>query len=229
MPEQKTQSKKPKLRFHKLRLWMAWIGGAFLFITSHSTDEGFRLGVPIVLAGMLVRVLATGFIERKNQRLATAGPFAYVRNPLYVGNFLIGLGFVAIVQNWVTAIIFLVGFVVLYRGTVLKEEGELASRFGESYQAYMRAVPRFFPRLTPYPGSEKVPFQWKLLLKHREIETLLAILLLITGLYLWEELIIEQGGFAWKEKIAAAIGLALIVGLFIEKAFRDRQKALFPN
>ena len=227
MKEQEN-SKQPNVRFHKLRLWVAWIGGTFLFISSHASDKGFCMGIPIAAAGMLVRIWASGFIERKNRKLATAGPFAYVRNPLYVGNFLIGLGIVAIVQNWLTAAVFLIGFIILYRGTVHKEEKELAERFGESYQTYFKAVPRFFPRLTPYPQREIARFQWRLLLKHREIETLLAILLVITGLYLWEELILERH-FFWKEKVALAVALGLIGGLFLERALRDYQKSLLPK
>ena len=226
--KEKENSERPMLRFHKLRLWLAWIGGVFLFLSSQPSNRGFRIGIPITLAGMLMRIWASGFIERKNRKLATAGPFAHVRNPLYVGNFLIGLGIVAIVQNWLTAIVFLVGFVILCRGTVLKEEGELAGRFGEPYQAYIKAVPRFFPRLTAYPGHEKTRFEWKLLLKHREIETLLGILLLMTGLYLWEEMVLK-GRFLWKEKVGIVVALGLIVGLIVERALRHYQKSLLPD
>ncbi len=221
-------AEKPLFRFHKLRLLLGWIGGAFLLLTAHTSAQGFRMGIPLVVVGMLVRAWATGYIPRKSHELTTAGPFAYVRNPLYVGNFLLGLGVVAVVQNVLTAILFLLGFWILYRGTIHKEEGELAGRFGKSYEKYLAAVPRFVPRLTPYPEKQKNSYQWKLLWKHRELETLLAVSLVLTGLFLWQE-IVQEGKFEWTEKAGLAVGLSLIAGLIAERAIRMCQKSKKPK
>ena len=232
MPENKELNKgntaKPLFRFHKQRLLLGWIGGVFLFLNSHVTDMGFRVGVPIALAGMLWRAWASGFIERKNHQLATGGPFAHVRNPLYVGNFLIGLGIVVITQSIPTAIVFLLGFGILYYGTVRKEEKELTQRFGAPYLHYLQAVPRFLPRWSRYPDAQNTTFQWKLLWKHRELETFFAVLLVLTGLYLWEE-IFWEGQFAAKEKVAIVTGLALIAALIAERCAHLHQKARIPK
>ncbi len=221
-------SEKPLFRFHKLRLLFGWIGGAFLLLTAHTSTHGFCMGIPLVVLGMLVRAWATGYIPRKSHELTTAGPFAFVRNPLYVGNFLLGLGVVTVVQNALTAGLFLLGFWILYRGTIRKEEGELSGRFGASYEKYVAAVPRFFPRLTPYPERQKTAYQWKLLGKHRELETLLAVSLVLTGLFLWQE-IVQEGKFEWEEKAGIAVGLTLIAGLIAERANRHYQKSQKPK
>ncbi len=224
MTTTKQNAKKSLFRFHKLRLLLGWIGGSFLLLTANTSARGFRMGIPIVVLGLLLRAWASGYIPKKSYELATAGPFAFVRNPLYVGNFLLGLGLVVIVQNVITAMIFLVGFWVLYRGTILKEEGELAARFGKSYECYVRAVPRFVPRLTPYAEKQKTTFQWNLLWKHRELETFLAVALVVIGLYLWEEMF-QEGEFAWKEKVAISVGLSLIAALVMERILRKDLKS----
>ena len=206
-------------RYQKLRMPIAWLGGALLFATSHTSESGFRIGVPVSMAGMLLRSWASGYIEKKSVKLATDGPFAHVRNPLYIGNFLIGLGLVVIVQNLCTAAIFLIGFGVLYYRTIRKEEKHLADYIGEPYRCYCLAVPRLLPRITPYPGRERTSFRWRLLLKHRELETLFGLLLVIVGLYLQEE-IFREGEFGAKEKAAMGFGVALIAGLLFERVLR---------
>ena len=114
-----------RLQFKKLRLLLAWLGGIFLLLNSHISDESFRWGVPLVILGELIRILASGYLEKKGTKLATAGPFAYVRNPLYVGNFFLGLGFVVMSHNLINVAIFLSGFFLLYRGTIRNEEARL--------------------------------------------------------------------------------------------------------
>lgn len=202
---------------------LAWLGGIFLFLQSDISPVGFWIGVPIAVAGMLTRAWASVFIEGKNIKLATGGPFAYVRNPLYVGNFLIGLGIVMIVRNWLTITVFLGGFAILYWGTIRKEEENLKKTFGEAYLRYLKAVPRFIPRLTAYSGRDKAPVQWKLLWKHRELETFCGLLLVIVGLYLWDE-VIRQGVFACKQKAAAGAAVVLVIVLILERVLRCKKK-----
>ena len=214
----------PRFRFKKLRILLAWIGGVVLFFNSHISDTGFRQGVPWVVIGELIRLWASGYLQKKGKQLATAGPFAHVRNPLYVGNFFIGLGVCVISRNVPFLILFLIGFGILYAGTIHQEEKELKERFGKAYECYQKEVPRFLPRLTPYPGREKAAFQWRLLLKHREQVALLGIVLLLAGLYLWEEMVVERGQFLWKEKIAIGVALAMASALAFEWILRETKK-----
>lgn len=106
-------------------------------------------GLVLALAGGLVRAWAAGAI-RKNRVLTTHGPYAFTRNPLYVGTFLIGLGFaVASGVVWFLAA-FLVFFTVIYGKTMRREEKRLAELFGEEFDRYATAVPRFLPRLASW-------------------------------------------------------------------------------
>jgi len=217
-------AKWPRFRFKKLRILVAWIGGALCLFNAHISDDTFRIGVPLVILGELMRIWAGGHVERKGGKLAVSGPFAYIRNPLYLGNFLIGLGVVIIFGNPVFMVIFLIGFGIVYWGTIRKEETVLQETFGESYSDYYNNVPRLFPKLSPYKGGEKTSFQWRLLLKHREHVTTMAIILGMAGLYLWEEIILEHGNILWKEKIALGIALAMIIALIVEAFLRNAGK-----
>ncbi len=213
-----------RLQFKKLRIILAWMGAIVLVYYSHSSPKSFLVGVPIVLAGEGVRLWASGYIERKGAKLATNGPFAYSRNPLYVGNFLMGLGIVVISRNVWLLVLFLIGFGIIYRGTIKKEEKDLEALFGDLYRRYLKEVPRIFPRLTPYPLREKISFQWELIKKHREYVALLSIPALIAGLYLWEKVIVEKK-FGLNQQIALAVALIFFAALVLERLFRDKLKA----
>lgn len=210
-----------RFQFKKLRIILAWIGAAALVYYSHSRPASFFAGIPVVLAGEAVRLWASGYIERKGAKLATDGPFAYVRNPLYVGNFLMGLGIVVISNNPVLLVFFLAGFSFIYWGTVKKEQKDLEALFGEPYRAYLKQVHPFIPRLTPYPLREKITFQWTLIRKHREYVTLLSIPALISGLFLWQTAVVEKQ-FTRNQQIALTVALTFLVLLILEKIFRNK-------
>lgn len=109
-------------------------------------------GLVLVIAGQLFRFWGVGCItlyrgeEVKAQRLATWGPYALVRNPLYVANGLLGLGWAWMSGN-VATVIFLVAFYVLYGVLIVPhEEAFLRGKFGEEYEDYCRKVGRFLPK-----------------------------------------------------------------------------------
>jgi protein-S-isoprenylcysteine O-methyltransferase Ste14 len=210
-----------RFQYKKMRVLLAWIGGIFLFYFSRSNEDSFRIGVPCVLAGEAIRIWASGYIEKKGRKLAVDGPFAFVRNPLYIGNFLLGLGIVLIARNAWLAGVFLLGFTILYRGTIRREEAELAARFGEVYRRYCENVPRLIPRLTRWCGQERVSFQWRFVLKHHEYITFLGIAVLMAGQYLWEEVILEHD-FGWKEGVAIGVVCSLAAVLIFERISRSQ-------
>jgi protein-S-isoprenylcysteine O-methyltransferase Ste14 len=218
-----------RFQFKKLRILLAWTGSIILVFNAHFTHQSYCWGVALVLLGELVRILASGFLERKGTKLATAGPFAYVRNPLYVGNFLLGLGVVVMSGSWINVVIFIIGFCFLYGGTVQKEEARLLQEFGEPYADYLKEVPRFFPRLTPYSKKSDGTFQLSLIMKHREYITLSGVSIIISGVYLWIKFL-EEGrlSFTMKSDLALAlIGLALLVLIveFVSKLIKKKQVA----
>jgi protein-S-isoprenylcysteine O-methyltransferase Ste14 len=137
------------------------------------TWSAIAAGLPLIALGAAVRTWSSGYI-RKNKALATDGPYAYTRNPLYLGSFLIGLGFVVSSASALVAGLFGVGFAVIYAGVIRAEEDYLVRTFGSAFGEYVQRVPRFVPRLTaaPYGRGE---FDWQLVFKHREYQAWLGI------------------------------------------------------
>ena len=146
-------------------------------------------GVTISVLGLLLRAWASGHI-RKNSALATSGPYAYSRNPLYLGNFLLGLGFTVGSGWWPLGILFAVLFLGIYLPVMRVESETLAQLFGESYQRYARGVPIFLPRVTPYKsGESQTGFDSSLYMRYREYRAALGLvvawgLLVFKALYL---------------------------------------------
>lgn len=126
----------------------------------------------MVLPGLLIRALASGHVH-KNESLATSGPYAYTRNPLYLGSLLIGLGFAVAARNWWVGVALVVMFFAIYLPVIRDEEAFLRQKFPE-FQEYARQVPRMFPRFTPCSGNQQVTFSLDLYLKHREYNALLG-------------------------------------------------------
>lgn len=144
-------------------------------------------GVAVVAAGVMVRALAAGHI-RKNAALATTGPYAYTRNPLYLGSILIALGFILAARNWWIGLAALAMFAFIYLPVIRNEEAYLRSAFPE-YEPYARSVPRLLPRLTPYRAGSgddagRGRFSAELYLRHREYNAVLGSALMIGALIL---------------------------------------------
>ena len=125
-------------------------------------------GAVLALAGLLFRAWAAGHLS-KNQRLATGGPYAYTRNPLYLGSAVMGLGGALAGRSWLIGGAFLVLFVLVYWPVMQRESRFLEKEFPQTFESYARQVPLFFPRLSPWQG-EGERFQWRLYLRNREYE-----------------------------------------------------------
>jgi protein-S-isoprenylcysteine O-methyltransferase Ste14 len=101
----------------------------------------------LVLPGLWLRGYAAGYVK-KNRELTQTGPYAYVRNPLYLGSILIAAGFAAALLSWAMALVLAVGFALIYIPVIASEERFLRATFPE-FDAYCRSVPRIIPRLIP--------------------------------------------------------------------------------
>jgi protein-S-isoprenylcysteine O-methyltransferase Ste14 len=142
-------------------------------------------GSACVAAGLGVRAAASGHI-RKNRELTTSGPYAYTRNPLYLGSVLIAIGFAVAARNLWIALGAIAMFITIYLPVVRAEEQYLRSAFA-GYDQYARQVPRFFPRLTPYGGDSTDAggrYSSELYLKHREYNAALGSVLMLGALIL---------------------------------------------
>lgn len=111
----------------------------------HVLDIAAAAGVALVLAGLLVRSWAAGTL-RKNRQLITSGPYALVRNPLYVGSFLMMTGFCTLLGDGWSYLVVFAPMVVLYSLVVRDEEQLLAHFFPDAWPAYAASTPRFLPR-----------------------------------------------------------------------------------
>jgi len=171
----------------RMRVPVSFLFAAVYLWIARPTWMFLVAGSIVVLAGLGVRALASGHI-RKNAELATTGPYAHTRNPLYLGSILIALGFLVAARSvWIGAGA-IVMFVVVYLPVIKAEEKYLRSAFAD-YTQYALHVPRFLPRLTRYrpaagadDGSQN--FSSELYLRHREYNAALGSLLMIGALIL---------------------------------------------
>jgi protein-S-isoprenylcysteine O-methyltransferase Ste14 len=159
---------------------------AYLWFASPTWTSVFT-GFVIAVAGILVRALASGHI-RKNAELATTGPYAYTRNPLYLGSFIIAAGFIVAARNIWIGLAAVAMFAFIYLPVITAEEKYLRSTFS-GYDRYAKEVPRFLPRFTPYAsggavGESSGGFSSALYLRHREYNAALGAFLMLGALVL---------------------------------------------
>ena len=167
------------------RVPLGFLCAALFILLARPRPLTLAVGGAVALCGLLVRAWASGHI-RKNDALAISGPYAYTRNPLYLGTFILGLGFtVAAAGDWWLLYVVLGGmFAALFLGIYLPvmrvEASTLAGLFGEDYERYAAAVPLLFPRLTPYDGGDGnmrgLKFDMNLYLRYREYRAALGLL-----------------------------------------------------
>ena len=147
-------------------------------------------GVGLLIFGEMIRIFSvayTGPATRSStinaKILVTSGPYAHVRNPIYLGNFFIGMGGVVVLSGWVWWFfgIFVVLFWVYYSLIVLAEEDFLRNEFGSRYIEYTKHVRRFIPRLTPYKGNLQVNPDFGMAIQSERSTFLVLILILIVG------------------------------------------------
>jgi protein-S-isoprenylcysteine O-methyltransferase Ste14 len=166
---------------------LGFIFAAAYFWFARPTWTSLGAGFAIAALGVLVRALASGHI-RKNAELATTGPYAYTRNPLYLGSIIIAIGFIIAARNVWIGIGALAMFAFIYLPVITAEEKYLRSAF-PGYARYASEVPRFLPRLTPYRTQAAVDdgsaqFSSALYLRHREYNAALGAVLMLGALLL---------------------------------------------
>ncbi|MCI0529258.1 MAG: isoprenylcysteine carboxylmethyltransferase family protein [Nitrospira sp.] len=166
-----------KLKKVTLKTLPVYLLGVVLIITARPRVDFFVLGLLPVLLGEGLRIWATGHLQ-KNQQLTTTGPYAYVKNPLYLGTFLIMVGF-CLMANQLLLMIFGVVIFLLYYVPYKKriESDRLAQRFGQIWTDYDSHVPDYWPLWTPYEHRGNARWNFQVFLNNSEHETLLMVLL----------------------------------------------------
>ena len=165
----------------RLRLPLGFVFGILYFWLAPRWATPERLGIGAVVAalGLFVRAWAAGHIV-KNHQLATTGPYAHVRNPLYFGSFLLAAGF-AIAAHPLVLVLVAAFWLLIYVPTMERERRNILGRFPEAYPAWAAHVPMFFPRLTPWRQEDVTAERWSpsLYLKHREWQAALVYVIAI--------------------------------------------------
>ena len=170
-------------RIRRLRLPLGFLLGGLYLAFARPTPGGLLVGGAVAFVGVLVRAWAAGHIV-KNDRLATTGPYAHTRNPLYFGSFLIAAGF-AIAAHWSLLLLVIAFFALVYGPTIKSEREFVRSRFPDAYDEYARNVPAFVPRPVPWrsgAAEESAPFSFALYMRHREWQAGLVFVLVVLWL-----------------------------------------------
>jgi protein-S-isoprenylcysteine O-methyltransferase Ste14 len=156
------------------RVPLGFLAAALFVICSRPTWRSLTIGAPVALGGLAIRAWASGHL-RKNAELATGGPYAYTRNPLYFGSFIMLLGCALGGGNWWLGLLLIGLFFAVY-GTVMQlEAAHLRRLFADAYARWAAEVPLFVPRLTPYGAGPQRGFDYRLYLRHREYRALLGL------------------------------------------------------
>jgi protein-S-isoprenylcysteine O-methyltransferase Ste14 len=134
-----------------------------MLIFENATITSLMIGFIIAVVGEFVRFWGVSWAGSETRTtggvggtyLVISGPFAYVRNPLYVGNILMyfGLGIMSMALFPYLQIVAITFFIIQYNFIVKEEEGFLEKKFGNNYQKYLQNVPRFFPRITKFKDN----------------------------------------------------------------------------
>jgi protein-S-isoprenylcysteine O-methyltransferase Ste14 len=165
------------------RVPLGFAAGIAFLVFSGPTWRSLAIGVPIATLGLAIRAWASGVL-RKNQELTTSGPYAYTRNPLYGGSFLMTIGSAVGGGSWWLGALLVSLFLVVYTPVMMAEDAHLGTLFGDEHRRYSESVPAFFPRLSRYSSPRARGFDLQLYLRHREWRALigLAIVFLVLGL-----------------------------------------------
>lgn len=169
--------------FMRWRVRLGYPLAAVVLWFSRPTPRSILLGGLAGVLGLLLRAYAAGYL-RKQEVLTVTGPYAYTRNPLYLGSAVMAFGAAVAMDSWISAFLLLIYFAIFYSIVMRREEKELRMQHGAAFEEYARAVPLFLPRLPlvkPAKGSAG-SFSWEQYKKNREWQAALGFLLLLVVL-----------------------------------------------
>jgi protein-S-isoprenylcysteine O-methyltransferase Ste14 len=165
----------------RIRVPMGFVFAALFLWLADPDWRTMAMSLALVLPGLWLRGYASGYV-RKDAQLTTTGPYAYTRNPLYLGSMLIAFGFAVAAASWVVLLLLVALFAAIYIPTILSEEAYLRKHF-DGFEAYARAVPRLLPRGAG-AGKEMTmdggvlpegDFSTELYLRHREYNSAMGV------------------------------------------------------
>jgi protein-S-isoprenylcysteine O-methyltransferase Ste14 len=163
------------IRAQKIRVPLGTIIGVIFLLLMHPSMRSIMYGAIVAFAGAAVRVWASGHII-KGKVLTQSGPYAYTRNPLYLGSFIMAVGILIGGQGFWLLIPFCLFFAAIYYPVMKAEERELIHGYGGDFYAYVRKVPAFLPAFRKKTAATS-SFSWERVIKNREHRTLAGLLL----------------------------------------------------
>ena len=170
--------------------WRVRLGyplAAVVLWLARPSPQSILAGMAVGAIGLWVRALAAGHLH-KQEVLTTTGPYAYTRNPLYLGSLVLTFGTAVAAYSLPSALILFCYFVLFYSFVMRAEERELYQHHGDAFREYARAVPLFLPRLTPgkLSCSAAAPFSFTQYKRNREYRAAIGfLLLLLIFLVIW--------------------------------------------
>jgi protein-S-isoprenylcysteine O-methyltransferase Ste14 len=167
LPPPRTTADKWSRIARRIRVPLGFIFAIVFVLLAHPTRTSLIVGALVMLPGLTLRGLASGHVQ-KDKELTTSGPYAYTRNPLYLGSLMLAAGFAIAARNWWIVAIMLLMFAVIYVPVIAGEERYLRQTFPE-YDDYARRVPRMLPRPSRY-GNSRSAYSAARYWKHREYE-----------------------------------------------------------
>jgi protein-S-isoprenylcysteine O-methyltransferase Ste14 len=168
--------------------WRVRIGyplAIIILLFARPTPKSIIIGALVGFMGLLVRALAAGHLH-KQAVLTMTGPYAYTRNPLYLGSAILSIGAGIAMDSWISAIVLCSYFALFYSIVMRREEGELRLQHGTAFDEYAKAVPLFLPRLTPAKLASAIgpgQFSFAQYRKNREYRATIGFSLLLLVLF----------------------------------------------
>jgi protein-S-isoprenylcysteine O-methyltransferase Ste14 len=163
----------------RIRVPLGFAFAVFYLWIARPTWSSIAIGTLVAIPGIFLRALASGHVK-KNEELTTSGPYAYTRNPLYLGSLIMALGFAIAGRSIWVVFLMLLMFAAIYVPVIRSEEGFLRHNF-PAFDHYAQNVPRLLPRWTAYQktaGTFSRPLYWQ----HREYNAILGTAALLAAL-----------------------------------------------
>jgi protein-S-isoprenylcysteine O-methyltransferase Ste14 len=179
----------------RIRVPLGFVFAAVFLWRARPSLMSLALSLLLVIPGLWLRGYAAGYVK-KNAELTQTGPYAYTRNPLYLGSILAAFGFAFASRQWYLMVLLAVLFLVIYGPVILSEERFLRGHFPD-FDAYAARVPRLLPRLTAAPTAQSAPtaaFSPERYRKHREYNSVMGAAALYATLLLLMWARIHFGG-----------------------------------
>jgi protein-S-isoprenylcysteine O-methyltransferase Ste14 len=177
----------------RIRVPAGLVLAPLLIIAAKPSLRVLAIGAVVAVIGLMVRAWASGYLK-KNMELTMTGPYAYTRNPLYLGTFIMGGGIALASGAWWFVALYAVLYLLIYVPVMFAEAETLSQLFPAEYDDYSRRVPLFVPRVTAYrsPTSNQAKgerrFAWPQYLKHREYRAAFGVVIvfaILAAKHLW--------------------------------------------